>query len=486
MGLTAGLAEGWQAATGVLNLGLVIVGVLLGVLLGATSRLRAIHGVAILLPLTYALSIPVDGTLVLLVSLYFAAEFARKGSVDEPAARGGSAWHLRQKLAWSGSFLGGMVGVVGLILALLLLQRPAMSLGPAEYAVLVIFAFASLAIRAGTNPLRTLVSTLLGLMLATIGIDSATGQLRFTFDQPQLYDGIEFTTVVVGLFGIGQLFNLLAPPAQASVTNFAQLPDVRKSMWVWRWTVLRSAFVGFVVGVLPGAGTSVAGTTGIRVERAAIDSGEEFSPLRETLAKETANSAAVGGAMVPLLALGIPGSGTTAILLGALLLHNLTPGPAMFSRQAPLIWTLALAMALANLLLAILYWPLDRLLRRAQHPPEWVFAPAMIVLAFIGVFSVNQSAFSLLIMLLIGLAAHLLERRHYPLVPLLLGFVLGELFEDNLRRALAISGEDFQVFFASPTSRLLWLATLLVLILPWLLRRIGARRGGDQVRQEEP
>ena len=473
MGGLTGLAEGWQLATDSLNLCLVAVGVLLGALLGATSRLRAIHGVAILLPLTYALSIPVEGTLILLLTLYFAAEFARQGWGGGGAVDSG---HCRL-LAWGGSFLGGAIAVSGLIVVVLLLQQLALHFSPGEYSVLVIFAFASLATRAGSHPLRTLIATLLGLMLATVGIDSSTGLLRFTFGEPQLYDGIEFTTVMVGLFVIGQLFGLLTPSSDQSAAPTGKNAPGRRPIRSYRWAVLRSALVGFFVGVLPGAGTSVAGAASLRVERTLAGADGELSAAMEILAEETANSAAVGGAMVPLLALGIPGSGTTAILLGALLLHNLTPGPMLFSRQAPLVWALTLAMGLANLLLVILYWPLVRLLRRAQQLPEWIFAPVLIVLAFIGVFSVNQSSFSLLIMLLLGLVAHLLERRRYPLVPLLLGFVLGELLEDNLRRALAISGGDFRVFFATTTSLLLWGATLGVLVLPWLLR-FGSQRKG--------
>jgi putative tricarboxylic transport membrane protein len=188
--------------------------------------------------------------------------------------------------------------------------------------------------------------------------------------------------------------------------------------------------------------------------------------------------------MVPLLALGIPGSGTAAILLGALLLHNITPGPGLFTRHADLVWALAMSMCFCNLLLLAI-WPLVRLFRHIQQVPDWILAPVLTVLAFVGVFSVNKSAFSLLIMLFLGLLAYLLDRWHYPLVPLLLGFVLGDLMENYLRRALSISGGDLQILYASNLAKICWGLSLLVVVLPLVLTRLHRKQEKAQLNSGE-
>lgn len=477
MVIAEGLRQGFSLATTVLNLNMMIAGALVGILVGALPRLRAIHCIAVFLPLTYAVALPVDSTLIFLVTIYYAAEFGSWGStasVQKPLAEQGKVGSM---LALSGisSFFGGMVAVLGLMLFVWFLKHLSVRLGPAEYFVLVIFAFASLSIRAGKYPVRTLISTGLGLMLATIGIDSTTGVLRFTLGAPQLYDGIEFTTIVVGLFVVSEVFVFLEPEKSFSCET---RKDEKRSigmteMLASKWVMVRAAIAGFFIGLLPGAGTTIASSFSAQTEKylAPSDKDVQKTMLNEEVAAETANSAAAGGAMVPMLALGIPGSGTTAILLGALLLHNITPGPALFNQHADLVWGIAASMLLGNLFLLVLNLPFQNFFYSTQDVPNWIFAPCLLVLAFIGVFSINESSFSLFLMVAFGLFAYLLQKWHYPLVPLLLGFVLGELMENNLRRALAISGGDLNILYTSSASKVLWGLTLFVVLLPLILRR---------------
>ena len=478
------LGHGWQLAFSALNLAMICLGVLLGALLGSMRGLHAIHGVALLLPLTYAFSLPIESTLILLLTVYYAAEFGWQGETASATETPAEQKHLAtaQTLSGIGSFFGGMTANIGMILSIILIKQVALRFGPAEYFVLVIFAFASLSIRAGSYPFRTIISTVLGIMMATIGIDSTTGILRFTMNIPQIFDGIEFTTVVVGLFVISKLFELLEanqqPPKPQAKTEHLRLNRV--SLLACRWAMLRSAVFGFIIGVLPGGGAILASKLSLKIETTlfASDRDRLRGRLKAVVAKETANSAAVGGAMVPLLALGIPGSGTAAILLGALLLHNITPGPGLFTQHADLIWALVMSMGLGNLLLLGLYWPLARLLQRVREIPDWLFSPVLMVLAFIGVFSINESSLSLLIMLLLGGCAYLLERWHYPLPPLLLGFVLGEVMENALRRALAISGGSLDILYRGPICQTLWLLTFLVILVPLLLSWFFGGRTG--------
>ena len=476
------LGHGWQLAFSTLNLAMVCLGVLLGSLFGSLRGLRAIHGVALLLPLTYAFSLPIESTLILLLTAYYAAEFGWQRESAPTTETTAEQKHLAvaQTLSGIGSFFGGMTANIGMILSIILIKQVALRFGPAEYFVLIIFAFASLSIRAGSYPFRTIISTVLGIMMATIGIDSTTGILRFTMNIPQIFDGIEFTTVVVGLFVISKLFELLEagqqPPKPQAKAEHPRLNRV--SLLACRWAMLRSAVIGFIIGVLPGGGAILASNLSLKIEKTifAGDRNRLRGRLKAVVAEETANSAAVGGAMVPLLALGIPGSGTAAILLGALLLHNITPGPGLFTQHADLIWALLMSMCLGNLLLLGLYWPLTRLLQRVREMPDWVFSPVLTVLAFIGVFSINESSLSLLIMLLLGGCAYLLERWHYPLPPLLLGFVLGEVMENALRRALAISGGSLDILYQGPICQTLWLLTFLVILVPLLLSWFFAGR----------
>ncbi len=471
------IGHGWQLAFSALNIVMVIFGALLGSLIGTISGLRAIHGVALCLPLTYTFSLPIESTLIFLLTTYYAAEFGRQDTAGYQARNSAEQKQLTmiQTLSGIGSFFGGITAIGGMVVSIILIRQVAFNFGPAEYFVLVIFAFASLSIRAGRYPLRTLISTVIGIMMATIGIDSATGTLRFTMGIPQFYDGIEFTTVVVGLFVISKLYELLAPnPTRTKEFLKTEHLRINKvSIFACRWALLRSALVGFIIGILPGGGAVLASRLGLKIEQTCFASDQDKlrGRLKAIVAKETANSSAVGGAMVPLLALGIPGSGTAAILLGALLLHNITPGPSLFAQHADLIWALLLSMGLGHLLLLCLYWPITRLFSRVREIPGWFFVPTLIVLAFIGIFSVNESSLSLLTMLFLGLGGYLLERWHYPLPPLLLGFVLGGLMENTLRRALAISGGDLSVLYTSPICRTLWILTIVVVVVPLIISR---------------
>jgi len=479
------IGDGWQLAFSALNLVMVLLGALLGSLIGSISGLRAIHGVALLMPLTYSFSLPIESTLIFLLTTYYAAEFGRQDTAGYQPRNSTEQKQLTviQTLAGIGSFFGGMTGIGGMAVSIILIRQVAFSFGPAEYFVLVIFAIASLSIRAGRYPVRTLISTIIGIMMATIGIDSATGTLRFTMGIPQLYDGIEFTTVVVGLFVISKLYELLVPisTARKPFLKAEQLRINRTSIFACRWAMVRSAVIGFIIGILPGGGAVLASQVGLKIEQTCFASDQDKlrGRLKAIVAKETANSSAVGGAMVPLLALGIPGSGTAAILLGALLLHNITPGPGLFAQHADLIWALFLSMGLGHLLLLCLYWPITRLFSRVREIPDWFFVPALMVLSFIGIFSVNKSSLSLLMMLLLGICGYLLERWHYPLPPLLLGFVLGGLLENTLRRALSISGGDPSILYTGPLCQTLWILTIVVVVVPLIISRVLTARQPD-------
>lgn len=478
MDFFSGFLQGLQTSFIPFNLALILLGSLLGTLVGALPGIRAIHCVAIMTPLAYALKLPIESVLIFLLTIYHGCTYGERFST---ILEDGNKHDISSLLTLTccGSFFGGIVAVAGLIVTMPLLNLLDIGFGPAEYFALIIFAFSALSINTGEYPARTVVSTCLGLMMATIGIDSTTGVLRFTLSQPQLYDGIDFTTVVIGLFVVSQVFVLLETPdsplPQLKIIN--SRPDWKK-LFASRSVLLRGALSGFFVGMLPACGTAVASSLSEKIERSLPSSRPHQEPGKRKLllARETANNAVTGGTMVPLLSLGIPGSRTSAILLGALLLYNITPGPNLLKQHDELIWIIVAAAGIANLILLLINLFLARFIIKAHTISKQVLTSCLLVLAFISAYSVHASSFSLLLVVILGLFGYLLQKYHYPLNPLLLGFVLGELLESNLRRALSISAGDLQILFASPTCKTLWLLSLLFFLLPLIQRLPGARR----------
>lgn len=471
MDFLPGFIQGLQTTFIPFNLGLILLGSLLGTLVGALPGIKAIHCVAVMAPLAYALKLPIESVLVFLLTIYHGCTYGdRVSTILKDRDRRDTASLLT--LTCFGSFSGGLVAVAGLIVMMPLLNRLQIGFGPAESFALIIFAISALAINNSESPIRTVVSISLGLMMATVGIDSTTGVLRFTLGQPQLFDGIEFTTVVIGIFVVSQVFVLLENPEQRVSRRIktGARPDVKK-IFAARAVLLRSSISGFLVGMLPACGTQVAGSLSEKIEKfLARNSSQGASYRRLLLARETANNAVTGGTMVPLLSLGIPGSGTSAILLGTLLLYNITPGPSLLKQHDELIWVIVATAAVANLLLLLLNLMLTRFFVMAHGISRQILTSCLLVLAFIAGFSVHASSFSLLLIFLLGLFGYLLQKFQYPLIPLLLGFVLGELLENNLRRALSISAGDLEVLFESPTCKILWLLSLILFIAPLVLR----------------
>jgi putative tricarboxylic transport membrane protein len=377
------------------------------------------------------------------------------------------------------SFVGGTIAVVLMTLFGPLLASVAIHFNPSDYVALMIFAFTCLASLVGKNPVKTLLAAIMGLMIASIGIDANTGVARFTFGIPDILAGIDFLVIVIGLFGMGELITLVEQQATGKLMvlpvgkSFVSLKDLA----VVKWTILRCSLLGFFIGVLPGTGASVASAVAYGTEkRIAGKSGENFGngDIRGLAAPESANNSSAGGAMVPMLTLGIPGSGTTAILLGALLLFNITPGPLMFTQHPEIAWGLIASMYIGNIALLIINLPLVGLFAKLLTIPQKFLTPLIAVLAFIGVYSVVSNPFDLYMIIGLGVFGWLIRKLGFSLAPVILGVVLGNLFEDNLRRALSISGGDWMILIDSGRSIVIYILTALILFLPPLFSRIKA------------
>jgi len=481
------LLQGFVVALKPLNLSIALVGAFIGTLVGAMPGIGPINGVAVLLPLSYSLGLPPETALIMLAGIYYGAEYGGRissillnipgdaGAVMStldgyPLAHQGKAGPALAISAIS-SFIGGTIAVIGLTLFALPLAQLAIKFGPAEYFSLMIFAFASLAVIVGKNAIKTAIAAVLGVMLAIVGIDSGTGVLRYTYGQPELYDGIDFLIVIIGLFGISEILLLLERTQMVKLVPVAIHGAMvnLEELLACKWTILRSSIIGFIIGILPGTGASIASAVAYSIEKRLNDKEQTFGigDVRGLAAPEAANNAAAVGAFVPMLTLGIPGSGTTAILLGALLLYNIQPGPMLFTQQPEIAGGLIASMYIGNLMLLVLNLPLVNLFARLLLLPNWLLVPGIAVMAFVGVFSVHGSIVSILLMLLIGVFGYFLRKLQYSLIPFLLGFVLGEVMEGNLRRALAISGGNIGILFESQISQGLWILTFsMVIVLP--------------------
>ncbi len=493
----SGLYQGFGVALTPMNLFYVIIGCFSGTLIGALPGIGPINGVAILLPIAYGIGLPPESALILLAGIYYGAEYGGRvssillnvpgdaGAVfttldGNPMAKKGEAGRALS-LSAIASFIGGTVAVVLMTFFGPLLASVAVTFSPSDYVALMVFAFTCLSSLVGKNPVKTLLGAVIGLMIASIGIDANTGVPRFTFGIPDILAGIDFLVIVIGLFGMGELITLVE---QQVTGKLAVLPVGKtfvslKDLAAVKWTILRCSLMGFFIGVLPGTGASVASAVAYGTEkRLAGKSGANFGKgdVRGLAAPESANNASAGGAMVPMLTLGIPGSGTTAILLGALLLFNVTPGPMMFQQRPEIAWGLIASMYIGNLALLVINLPLVGFFARLLTIPQKYLTPLIAVLAFIGVYSVAGNPFDLYMIIGLGVFGWLLRKLGFSLAPVILGVVLGNLFEDNLRRALSISGGDWWILVKSGSSIVLYIMALLIVVLPPLLSRIARAR----------
>ncbi len=378
------------------------------------------------------------------------------------------------------SFTGSLVAIIGIILFAPMLARWSLAFGPAEYFALMVFAIACLGSMMSQNPLKSLLAALIGLGLATVGVDANTGVYRFTFDSVHLSDGIQFIVVVIGLFSVSEILLMLESTStgQKLIRKTGRMLFNRKEAAECVGPTLRSSFVGFFVGILPGAGATIASALTYMTEKRISGNSESFGKgdIRGVAAPEAANNASACGSFIPMLTLGVPGSGTTAVMMGALTLYNITPGPAMFTEQPDIVWGLIAALLIANVMLLIMNIPLIGLFTRMLTVPLWFLVPAIAAVSAVGVYAVHSTTFDLLLMVGLGVFGYILRKMHFPMSPLILGFVLGEMLEQNLRRALSISNGNFDILWSSAIAQCLLVLAVVVLVLPPLLRKLRKHR----------
>lgn len=480
------LLEGFTVALSPQNMGAAMVGAVLGLIVGAMPGIGSLAGVALLLPLTFKFN-PTTA-IIMLGAIYYSNMYGGSYSAillnipgDSPAvmttldgypmAKKGRAGQALLTANFS-SFIGGLIGMCILVFVGPALARIGLKFGPAEMAALLLVAMTSITWLVGENPTKGLIVTLVGILLASIGMDSVLGTPRYDFGSIHLLGGIPFTPLVIGAVGFSQVIKLMTEGEnKEKVEGKIRLRDSWFAKGEGKRLLLpaiRSGFLGTFVGVLPGAGATTGAFMGYAIQKKCFKSKEKLGEgaVEGIAACEAANNAAAAGAFAPLLALGIPGSGTGAVLLGGLMMWGLNPGPMLFETNPDFAWGLIASLFLANMItlgiaLLIIPW-----LMKILSVPVKIMIPAISVICVVGAYSTSNSMFGVIVMFLSGVLGYLLEKNNYPIAPLLLAMVLAKTLEVNTRRAFIISKGSPMIFFEKPISAVLMIIFFLIICTP--------------------
>jgi putative tricarboxylic transport membrane protein len=478
----AGLAQGFGIAFSSVNLLWAFIGCLLGTAVGVLPGLGPAATIALLLPVSMKMGSPVTA-IILMSGIFYGAmyggsttsillnipgeaasvvtcmdgyQMARKG-------RAGAALGV----AAIGSFIAGTVGVIGLSAIAPPLASLALRFGPPEYFSLTVVGLILATYLAGDSPLRGFVMAVLGLLLGCIGLDPLSGAVRFAFGVPDLMSNLDFVTLAMGLFGVGEILVSLEDAGPASILTtdiknvFPTIADLARS----GWAMVRGSVIGFFIGILPGGGAVLASLVSYAVEKRVSKHPEEFGhgAIEGVAGPEAANNAAASSSFIPLLTLGIPGNASTAMIFAALLIHGVTPGPFLLKEHPDVFWGVVASMYVGNVMLLVLNLPLVGIWAQLLKVPYAFMAPMIMVLTLVGVFSVGNSSFDIWVMLALGVFGYLARKLRFDLGPMLLAFVLGPIMERSLRQSLLMSGGHPVIFVSRPISLALLISAALFL-----------------------
>jgi len=483
------LLDGFHLILNWIPLLIVAVGVMLGILVGVLPGLSPAMGVALLVPFSYGLN-PLYA-LILLTAVYSAANYGgtiTAIAINTPGTPSAivstfDGYPLTQQgkpgralgASVAASTVGGLFGTVVLIFFSVPLAKAALKFGPPEYFALAVFGLTIISSLSRGNWLKAFIATLIGLLLNTVGMDPFTGYLRFTFGIPELADGFSFIPALIGLFALGEIFLGIekSESFQKTLQKVSGKMPKFKELWGIKRTILQSSLLGTLIGVVPGAGATIAAFIAYNEARRISKNPDQFGKgaLDGVAASGAATSGSVGGALVPLLTLGIPGSAATAVLIGALMLHGLTPGPELFKDNAPVVYGLFASLFFAYMVMFVLGILGNQLWIKIIAAPKAILYPIILAIAFIGSYSVSNSLFDVWSCLGFGVLGWILRRYNFPTAPVILGLILGFLAETNFRRALLMG--DASIFFTRPVSLLMLVLALLLFFYPLLKQRFG-------------
>ncbi len=478
------------------------IGVLIGTLVGVLPGLGPVAAMSLLLPATFHTT-PV-ASIIMLAGIYYGAMYGGSTTsilVNIPGeaasvmtcidgyqmARKGLAGRALGISAF-GSFIAGTIGILGLILIAPPLVDFALRFGPPEYFSLMVLGLMILTFLTSASMIRALMMAAFGLVVGTMGLDNISGLARFTYNIPELLDGVGLVPVVMGLFGISEVMLNIELKVKREVFTtkvkglLPTLDDWRKSIG----SIFRGTVLGFFLGILPGGGAVIASFVSYAIEKRVSKHPEEFGKgaIEGVAAPESANNSAAQGAFIPLLTLGIPSNVVMAMLLGALIIHGVTPGPLLLTQHPELFWGVVASMYVGNALLLALNLPLIGIWVQLLKVPYSILFPIIILFCLIGSYSINNSSMDVLIMLVFGVVGYLMKKLSLEAAPMVLAFVLGPMLETALRQSLIKSKGDFSIFFSRPISAvclILAIALFIMPLLPWFRKK----RPGITLEKEE-
>lgn len=472
-----------------------LIGVVLGTVIGMLPGLGATTGVAVLLPLTLSMD-PVTA-LIMLAGIYYGCQYggtiaavliATPGDANAVAtvidgyalARKGQAGKALA-IAAIGSFVAAIISLILLMLVAAPIATFALKFGPAEMLAIMIMGMLTIISFSGENLAKGLMMAGVGIFLSTVGISSGFPQARFALGNVNLLGGIDFVVVMIGVFAVGEVISQVGSggvaPIRTRMRDMVIKPrDVKESVP----SILRGSGVGFLLGCLPGAGSTLAALVSYGVERQISPNRAMFGKgaIQGVAAAESANNAAANANFVPTLALGVPGGTTTAVLLGAFVMYGVQPGPLLFHNQPALVWGLLTSFFIGNVILLILNLPLAPVFAQALRLNYSYLYPAILFFSILGAFAVGNNIFALTILFIAGAAGYFLKKYDYPTAPLILGLVLGPMAERALVQTSSYANGDLTIIFREPIAIAILVITVVIMVLPALMKRFSDNHGG--------
>jgi putative tricarboxylic transport membrane protein len=487
------LLQGLRVALTPVNFLACFMGVGIGTLIGVLPGIGPVATIAILLPISFSLD--PTSAIIMLSGIYYGSQYGGSTTsilVNIPGETGSivtclDGYQMARKgragpalgISAMGSFIGGTLGVIGLMLLVPPMAKLAIGFGAPELFALILFGLMMVISLGSGSLVKSLIMATLGIFVSLIGKESIAGFARFTLGSITLSDGVGLIPVAMGMFGISEILENVEVLTKQEVfkTDIRSLFPTWKDWMACRWAIVRGTLVGFFLGILPGAGVVLTSFFAYAIEKRFSKYPEKFGTgvIEGVAAPETANNAAVAGAMIPLLALGVPASPTIAILLGAFIIHGIQPGPFFITQYPDLFWGVIASMYIGNILLVILNLPLIGLWVRILRIPYVLLFPLIILFCLIGVYSLNNNVFEIFILILFGFFGYLLKKMEYSLAPFILAMVLGPMMEVSFRQSLTIAQGDVFIFFQRPFSAVLMILVGITLLISLVLSVKGKR-----------
>lgn len=488
MDLLSNLSLGFSQALTLQNLLYCFIGALVGTIIGVLPGIGAVVGISILLPITFGMS--PTSAVIMLAGIYYGATYGGSTCsilVNAPGEASAVVTCLdgyqmakqgRAKAALAtsaiGSFFAGTLATVATMLLAVPISRAGLRFAPPEYFALMLLAMTMVGTLTAESPLKGLFTTLVGLLLAMVGMDLQTGQVRFAFGLAELIEGIDFIVVAIGMFAVAEVLIqaeqiwLLGLQKREQITGryWITVRELKESFMPY----CRGTVLGFLIGVLPGVGATTASFLSYALEKRVSKHPEKFGKgaIEGVAGPEAANNAAAQGALVPLLTLGIPGSATTAVMLGAFMIYGVQPGPLLFRNNPEFVWAIIASLYIGNVILLILNLPLVNIFAKLLDLPAALLYSMVLTFCTVGVYSMRFAVFDVFLMIVFGIIGYFMRKHHYPAAPLLLALVLGDMMEQALRRSLTLSNGDWSIFFTRPISLVILIVAILSFVLSFV------------------